>query len=218
MTPEPGRSRARGAALVVSLLVVAAVAGFLLGRAGGTDTPAVGTPSAADVGFAQDMAVHHEQAILMASLALDRARPTVRAIAEAILTNQGQEIGLLRGWLRLWGQPAVSPHPMAWMMTGSSMAGMDMSAGSTAMPGMATPDQLQRLYQLRGKQFDVLFLQLMIRHHQGGLLMADAVLKAPALAVTHAAAQAMSAEQIEDLGTMRALLANDGAKQLPPPA
>lgn len=218
MTPAPGRSRARGAALVVSLLVVAAVAGFLLGRAGGADTPAVGTPSAADVGFAQDMAVHHEQAVLMASLALDRARPTVRAIAEAILTNQGQEIGLLRGWLRLWGQLAVSPHPMAWMMTGSSMAGMDMSAGSTAMPGMATPDQLQRLYQLRGKQFDVLFLQLMIRHHQGGLLMADAVLKAPALAVTHAAAQAMSAEQIEDLGTMRALLANDGAKQLPPPA
>ena len=176
------------------------------------------------------MATHHEQAVLMASLAMGRARPAVRGLAEAILTGQSQEIGLFRGWLRLWGEPGVAPHPMAWMHAGHAMAdmpgmsgggdtGMDMDTDmdSASMPGMATPAQLDRLYGLSGRAFDVLFLRLMIRHHQGGLLMTRAVLGDHILSTTRTAAQSVSSEQIEDLGTMRALLASYGGQPLPAP-
>ncbi|MCW2785959.1 MAG: hypothetical protein JWP74_2476 [Marmoricola sp.] len=169
------------------------------------------TPGSADIGFAQDMAVHHDQAVLMAQLAQARGTTAVRAIAEGILIGQSQEVGLLRGWLRVWGAPGVSQHPMAWM-------GMSMPTGSTAMPGMATSPQLQRLYNLTGRRFDVLFLQLMIRHHEGGLLMTRAVLAEHTLATTKAAARGISSEQIEELGTMRALLAADGGRTLPVPS
>jgi uncharacterized protein (DUF305 family) len=210
----------RRTALVAVLAVIALAVAFLVGRQ--SHDPAAHSdprPSAADIGFSQDMATHHEQAVLMATLAIDRARTAVRGLAEAILTGQSQEIGLFRGWLRLWGEPGVAPHPMAWM--GHSMAGMPGMSGtdaSSSMPGMATPAQLDHLYRLHGRAFDVLFLRLMIRHHQGGLLMTKAVLGDRILPTTRQAAQAVSAEQIEDLGTMRALLAADGGKPLPAPS
>ncbi len=204
----------RRTALLVAVVVVAIVAAFFAGRQSRDAPDRSPQPSAVDTGFAQDMATHHEQAVLMAILALGRARTAVRGIAEAILTNQSQEIGLFRGWLRLWGEPGVAPHPMAWM--GHSMAGMPGMKASS-MPGMATPAQLDRLYRLQGKAFDVLFLKLMIRHHQGGLLMTKAVLADRILPTTRTAAQSISAEQIEDIGTMRALLAADGGTPLPAP-
>jgi uncharacterized protein (DUF305 family) len=181
-------------------------------------TPAV--PGPADIGFAQDMATHHDQAVLMAQLALPRATAVVRAVAQGILIDQSQEVGLLRGWLRLWSAPGYDPHPMSWMngAGGSSdMSSMDLAPGAT-MPGMASPPQLDHLYRLSGKRFDVLFLQLMIRHHEGGLLMTQAALAEHTLATTKTAARGISSEQIEELGTMRALLAADGGKTLPAPS
>ena len=177
-------------------------------------------PGAVDIGFSQDMAVHHEQAVLMANLAPQRAGVAVAALADAILVNQSQEIGLLRGWLQMWHQPAAAPHPMAWMSThAGSMPGMSMDAGlpmgSTAMPGMATPAQLDRLATLHGKAFDVLFLQLMIRHHEGGLEMAQDAQAHATLPIVRNAAKAMAFAQIEDLSQLRSLLAADGAAPLP---
>jgi uncharacterized protein (DUF305 family) len=166
-------------------------------------------PGAVDIGFSQDMAVHHEQAVLMAGLAQTRGGPAVASLANAILINQSQEIGLMRGWLKLWSQPAVDPHPMGWM---AGMPDMSMSAG--LMPGMATPDQLTRLASLSGHRFDVLFLQLMIRHHEGGLLMCQYAHEHAQLSVVRSAAASMAVEQIEDLGQMKALLKADGAKPL----
>ena len=75
-----------------------------------------------------------------------------------------------------------------------------------SMPGMATPDQLTRLATLRGKGFDVLFLQLMIRHHEGGLQMCQYAESHADLAVVRKAAVSMAVEQVEDLGQMRAML------------
>lgn len=213
--------RSSGAAV---LLIVVVGGVFALGRVSAPDgaasphrahsAPAV--PGSTDIGFAQDMAAHHDQAVLMAQLALTRGSAGIRAIAEGILIDQSQEVGLLRGWLRLWGAPGAAPHPMAWM--DSSMAGMKMApSAAVPMPGMATPPQLQRLYNLSGRRFDVLFLQLMIRHHEGGLIMTRAALAASTLGTTKAAARGISAAQLEEIGTMRALLAADGAKQLPAP-
>jgi uncharacterized protein (DUF305 family) len=196
-------------AVAVLVLVVVAVA-FVVGR-GSTPAPheAAG-PGAVDIGFSQDMIAHHQQAILMATLAGTRAGPTVRAIAASILGSQSQELGALAGWLRLWGRPQVDAHPMAWM----GMSGMGPTA---AMPGMATPQQTSRLSTLQGRRFDVLFLQLMIRHHQGGVTMAAAARQHAGLSVVRQAAAAMIVEQADDIATMRALLRADGGHQLPAP-
>ncbi|HVY11463.1 MAG TPA: DUF305 domain-containing protein [Mycobacteriales bacterium] len=179
-------------------LVVAVAAGRLSVRA-----PSVDEPGAVDVGFSQDMAVHHEQAVLMANLAQTHGTTAVTGLADAILINQSQEIGLMRGWLQLWHQPTTDPRPMSWMSSPShGMSGMS----STAMPGMATPDQLTRLASLSGKRFDALFLELMIRHHEGGLQMCQFAEAHASLAVVRRAAVSMAVEQVEDLGQLRALL------------
>lgn len=213
------RGRVWLAVEVALVLVIVFFAGRLT-----VGTSASHKPGAVDIGFSQDMAVHHEQAVLMANLAPQRAGVAVAALADAILVNQAQEIGLLRGWLQLWHEPAASPHPMAWMSMrahSAAMPGMSMGAGlpmgSTAMPGMATPAELDRLATLDGKRFDVLFLQLMIRHHEGGIEMAQYAQAHARLTIVRNAAKAMAFAQIEDLGQMRSLLTADGAAPLPFP-
>jgi uncharacterized protein (DUF305 family) len=171
------------------------------------------------------MAVHHEQALTMAGLAPSRGSAAVVAIANSILVGQAEEDGMLRGWLRSWDAPTVDDSPMAWMPAAArssmSMQNMPMHTMSTtartAMPGMASPGEMRRLWAGRGKAFDVLFLQLMIRHHLGGIEMAAYAVANAHLAEVRDAARAMAAAQIEELGKMRALLKADGGKQLPPP-
>ena len=193
----------------IALLVVLAVG---VGRLSNYHS-APEKPGAVDIGFSQDMAVHHEQAVLMASLAQTRGSRAVASLANAILIDQSQEIGLMRGWLQLWREPTVDPTPISWMLHPGGMT-MVLPA-MTSMPGMATPDQLTRLSGLSGKRFDVRFLQLMIRHHEGGLQICRFAQSEARLAVVRKAATAMALEQIEDLGQLRAMLESDGGKPLP---
>lgn len=190
---------------VIVALAIAFVVGLLVAR---DDSP---KPGAVDVGFSQDMAVHHEQAVLMAQLAQTRGGPAVRELAGAILVNQSQEIGMLRGWLRAWGKPAASDSPMSWM------GSMHMAGMATAMPGMASSAQLRELDDRTGKAFDALFLQLMIRHHEGGIEMAQYAEQHANLGMVRDAARAMAVAQIEDIALMRPLLRADGAPELPAP-
>ena len=207
----------RRAAVLLALVAVLAVGagGFALGRGSAPDRRTTPGPAAVDVGFSQDMAVHHEQALYMAGLAPSRGGPAVRAIARTILVDQAPEVGLLRGWLRLWDEPSVADHPMSWMRASMDH---DMATGSrAAMPGMASPAELRTLLSRSGRAFDVLFLQLMIRHHEGGIEMAQVAATHASLPVVRDAARAMVAAQVEDLGRMRALLLADHARPLPPP-
>lgn len=201
------------AAAVAAALVLSALT-FLIGR-GTKPSPPGNTPGAVDIGFSQDMATHHDQAVLMANLAITRGDSAVKGIADSILTIQSQELGQLRGWLQLWGKPAADPYPMSWMPHDSmSMPGMQ---SSSSMPGMASPTQLATLYSLTGKQFDVLFLQLMIRHHQGGIEMAHYAEVNARMVTVRAAATAMRVEQAQDLAYMQPLLTVDGGQPLPTP-
>lgn len=181
----------------VAVLVVVAGAAFTIGRASSG-----AKPSAVDVGFSQDMAVHHEQAILMATLAQTRGGATVRTIVSGILVGQSQEVGAMRGWLRLWDEPAVDPHPMRWMSSMKGMAGMS----NAAMPGMAKPSQLTQLARLQGTKFDRSFLRLMIRHHRGGIEMASDARRHASLKVVRDAAATMIVEQVQDISAMQSLL------------
>ena len=122
----------------------------------------------AEAGFARDMIVHHAQAVQMAEIVRDKTNSDdMRLLAADIsLTQQGQ-IGIMQGWLGAWGLPITGEEPaMAWM--GQPMDGL--------MPGMATPDEITRLSQLSPDRADVLFLRLMIAHHEAAIPMAQAIL------------------------------------------
>jgi uncharacterized protein (DUF305 family) len=123
----------------------------------------------AEAGFARDMIVHHGQAVQMAEIIRDKTKSdSMRLLVSDIsLTQQGQ-IGIMQGWLQAWGLPITGSEPaMAWM--GHPTDGL--------MPGMATPDELDRLYRLPPDRADVLFLRLMISHHEAAIPMAKAILK-----------------------------------------
>ena len=207
--------------LVLGLLV-AAVIGAVLGHVLTAPGPAADTrPGPVDIGFSQDMSTHHAQAVLMASLADSRAGPAVTAIANSILIDQSQELGAMRGWLGLWGEPLQTTVPMAWMATGGPTAPAGppdgaMTAGGS-MPGMASPEELATLWGKSGNDFDVMFMQLMIRHHQGGQIMAGYAASHATLDVVRHAAATMQFEQAEEIGSMRALLSSYGARPLPAP-
>ena len=132
-------------------------------------TPAENSPEA---GFARDMSTHHAQAVEMGMIAYASASDgAVRFMGRDIaLTQQGQ-IGMMQSWLREWDlSPTGTEPPMAWMPN---------SAGSVQnglMPGMATLEEIERLKAATGPAADRMFLEMMIRHHLGGIHMAQAVL------------------------------------------
>ena len=164
---------------VVGLLLLGAAAGLLLRLPGSSATSVPGADSV-DVGFAQDMSVHHQQAVQMASWERDHTTdPALKQLAFDIETAQLQQIGRMQGWLALWGAATDPPggRHMAWMAGADHAHGAASPPGATSpggvdvMPGMASSEQLRALRAASGPALDVLFLQLMLRHHQGGVEM-----------------------------------------------
>lgn len=212
--PMPERSRLLRAAGVAAVVLGLLLTGYGLGqRTAGDERPwsAVHAaepagPSAVDIGFAQDMTVHHQQAVEMATAALTgTTNPAVTTLARSILVSQSKEIGILQGWLSLWDAPMLpAGPPMVWMKD----AAHDHSGASAGgMPGMATMNQMERLRAARGPAFDRLFLRLMIRHHRGGVPMADAAVRSARLAAVRSLAGLMSYEQQQEIAAMQAQLA-----------
>ncbi|MGQ0773768.1 MAG: DUF305 domain-containing protein [Pseudonocardiales bacterium] len=112
----------------------------------------------ADISFAQEMIPHHAQAIQMAQLAPDRAQsPQVKDLASRIEQAQGPEIETMTGWLRAWNAE-VPP-------TGESGGAHGGGMGTGGMDHQ----QMQQLGQATGVEFDRLFLQMMIKHHEGAV-------------------------------------------------
>jgi uncharacterized protein (DUF305 family) len=186
-------------------LALIAVVAYVVTNSGDGDEDVA--PSAVDVGFAQDMIVHHQQAVLMAAYAREHAgSDEVRALAGAIDSAQQREIGQMAGWLQSWGEPPESDRlPMSWMA--EEVPGhLHDELGAGSMPGMASPAEMDRLVNLTGKRLDVQFLRLMTRHHQGGLPMAkDAALHARADYV-RTAARTMIQDQQREIDLMQTLL------------
>jgi uncharacterized protein (DUF305 family) len=211
----------------LTALLVTVIAVGLLAAGGGlavalgigrTDTP---TADSVDAGFARDMSRHHLQGVEMANVALDRAAdPEVRQLAFDIASTQTNQAGRMQGWLTLWGLPLTSSEVMAWMDDGA-MSGMDHDAhsgsGGAVMPGMATEAELAELRELTGTAFDVRFLQLMIRHHQGGLEMAQYGQEHAAEAAVRGLAQSIAETQTAETTTMERMLRALGGTPLPAP-
>src|SRR5882724_9690953 len=136
-----------GAVCLVIALGLTAAAGFAVGSSS-TSSHRAGP---VDIGFSQDMAVHHEQAIQMAEMAPQATHSRVLALARAIERNQSLEVGTMRGWLQLWAAPQLPEGPaMSWMPAGGHPGHPDSDLGGNAMPGMASGAELQELQSLRG--------------------------------------------------------------------
>ena len=126
----------------------------------------------ADVKFLQGMIVHHEQAIIMSEMANERTNnKTILDLAKRIDVSQKDEINFMESWLKQRNEYADSSHSDHHMHESHHM--------HMNMAGMATPKQLNDLSNSKSTDFDRLFLQLMITHHDGALEMVEELKKYP---------------------------------------
>ena len=129
---------------------------------------AVSTFSPDDVRFMQDMIPHHYQAVQMSALVKERTNtPELVDLAGRIDASQADEIKFMQDWLRERGQEVPDPTDHHSMHTHHDMA------------GMATPEQMEALAAARDTDFDRLFLELMIPHHEGAIKMVEELLEQP---------------------------------------
>ncbi len=129
---------------------------------------AVTSHSPDDVIFMQDMIPHHHQAIEMAELVADRTnRPEIVDVSGRINSSQRDEIDFMQQWLRDRGERVPDPTAHDAMHTDHKMA------------GMATPEQMAELNKSKSTDFDRLFLELMITHHEGAVTMVEELLEQP---------------------------------------
>jgi uncharacterized protein (DUF305 family) len=123
--------------------------------------------TAAETRFMQRMIAHHAQALEMTALLAARtSREDMQLLGKRIQLSQADEIEMMREWLNVRGVPLPSgdgPH----------------SHDGAVMPGMLTAEEMQRLADAKGGEFDRLFLELMIKHHEGALIMVDELFATP---------------------------------------
>ena len=155
-----------------------------------TGAAAGGPHNNADVEFATAMIPHHGQALEMADMALAKATDErVRQLATRIKAAQDPEITQMSGWLTGWRQPvpSVSGHTMP-------------------MEGMMSMQDMDRLGRASGTAFDRMWVQMMIEHHQGALMMAQKELGAGQDAHAKDLAKSIHNGQAKEIATMKALL------------
>jgi uncharacterized protein (DUF305 family) len=197
------------------MLLAAAIGGvvaLLIARA----VTAAPRDDSAEAGFARDMATHHAQAVEMSFVIRDKTSDeALRALAYDIIVTQSAQRGVFMGWLQEWGLSQSSPRPrMAWM-PGHARLTRQSGGGVPLMHGMATQDELRRLRAARGTDAEVLFLQLMIRHHEGGVLMARAVEGLTRRADVSRMARSIVSGQLAEIAEMTQMLARRGAQPYP---
>jgi len=153
-----------------------------------------------DVKFMQDMIPHHNQAVQMAELVSDRTNnQELRDVAGRIDASQVDEIEFMDGWLSDRGEvvPETTAHSAMHM--------------SHVMAGMASPDDMARLAELEGTEFDRLFLTLMIAHHEGAVTMVEELLEQPGSAydpVLFQFVNDVTNDQSQEIERMNAMLAS----------
>lgn len=137
-----------------------------------------------DVSFAEMMIPHHEQAIVMSELALSNSEDVeVRVLATEILAAQAPEIDQMKRW------PGVNPS---------------LHSGHL-MEGMLSDSEIEALRRSMGKSFDLLFLEGMIKHHLGAIVMAEDVIDSQNSEVSELA-NAIISTQEREIAQMRSML------------
>jgi uncharacterized protein (DUF305 family) len=153
--------------------------------------------TASDVRFMQGMIGHHAQALEMAALLPSRTtREDMRMLARRIEASQADEITMMEDWLRRRGQRLPDAHA-------------HHAPGATLMPGMLTAEEMRSLADASGDRFDRLFLELMIKHHEGALTMVKELFAGPGAgqeSEMFAFASEVDADQRMEIDRMTAML------------
>jgi uncharacterized protein (DUF305 family) len=184
--------------LFVGILVLAAGAGFVIGERNATPDP-----NATDIGFLQDMRTHHEQAVGM-SLAY-MLRPGINGvlgtIANEIAVGQSVDSGRMIQLLREYGKPEANESgiAMTWMTHG-------VGVPEDSMPGLASAGDLDKLANASGAAADTLFVNLMVVHHQAGILMAQYAVEHAATSEVRDFAESMVSSEQEEIVEMQNIL------------
>jgi uncharacterized protein (DUF305 family) len=188
-------------AAVIPLALAMAAAGVSAQQA----TPAGARPryTKADVQFMQQMIGHHAQALVMTALVPARGNlASIRLVAQRIEVSQRDEIALMQRWLKGRGETAPSPN--------ASHHHHDAAGHEQLAPGMLTGEELAQLSGAKGAEFDRLFLQFMIRHHEGALTMVAALFATPGAGQEAEAfrfASEVDTDQRAEIARMRTMLA-----------
>jgi len=142
------------------------------------------------------MIIHHQGAIEMADLAVDRAgSEEVRALAERISAAQGPEIDEMTSWLKAWGEEGPQDADMGGMDHGGmDMGGMDMESAMAELDGLS------------GAEFDRAFLEMMTEHHRGAIEMAETHLADGAYAEARELARTIIDDQTREITEMENVL------------
>ncbi|AVP67941.1 DUF305 domain-containing protein [Prescottella equi] len=180
----------------------------------------------ADVEYVQMMIPHHEQAVEMAELVPSRTgNPDIIALADQIEKAQGPEIEQMEGWLKAWGAPepskAEAPGVTSDGMDHDGMEGDGTSMPMTSMPmtsmnsmpgmeggghGMMSAEQMQALENAKDAEFDKMWLELMIAHHQGAVASSEQILQTGESEQVRQLAQQIVSSQQAEIAQMEALL------------
>ena len=174
------------------------------GRVVAPAPPAAPKYADGDVKFMQGMIGHHAQALEMTALLPARtATDAMKLLAKRIEVSQTDEIRMMQRWLESRGleAPTVHAHHVP---------------GATLMPGMLTSGEMSQLAEARGVAFDRMFLELMIKHHEGALVMVKTLLAQPGAAQDSdifAFASDVEADQSIEIERMRAMLGRGGEVQ-----
>jgi uncharacterized protein (DUF305 family) len=153
----------------------------------------------ADVMFAQMMIPHHEQAVEMSELMLDRddISPEIVELATVIIAEQEPEIALMESWLADWGMPSM--RGMGGGMGGGGHEGHGMG-------GMLSDAELRAIAEADGVDAERLYLDGMIEHHEGAIDMAQRVLDTGRSQDVAELARAIITSQTREIALMRELL------------
>lgn len=163
--------------------------------------------NAADVEFATSMIPHHAQALTMVDLTRGRDLSLeVARLAEDIQVAQGPEIETMVGWLNDWGKPV--PETMRDHGSAGDMDGHDMGDTDSSMPGMMSDQEMADLEAASDQEFEEMWLQMMIRHHEGAIEMAGDAQRSGVFEAAVELAEAIETAQQAEIEQMRDLLAS----------
>lgn len=166
----------------------------------------------ADVDFMTGMIAHHAQALIMSRLApKNGASRSVQILAARIINAQSDEITLMQQWLRDRNQPVPEIHidGLTLMIHSQDNHVHDAMRHHHDMPGMLTTEQIKELADAHGKKFDRKFLEYMIEHHRGAVIMVQELFntdRAASGAEMFNLASGINAEQITEIERMKLML------------
>jgi len=179
--------------LVVLRRTLAACVILVIGGCSGGSSPSDAVFNDADVEFVQGMIPHHEQAIVMADMVKrGYVSDAVADLADGIRAAQTPEINVMRDLLAEWGKEEDS-HAMHM-------------SDDHSMHGMMSQNDLDALDMMSGPEFERMWLEMMIEHHEGAVTMSQQVLSDGRDPRVQALADAIIAAQRDEISRMKALL------------